>query len=457
MKKFLFAIFLLPLIFSPPGKAAPEGSDGRISARLDQIIRSYVDEKNFTGSVLVAQDDKILLNKGYGEANREWGAPNGPDTRFRIASVTKQFTAAAILVLADRGKLKLEDKISGYMPDAPPAWKDITIFHLLTHTSGISDLTRFENFGDIQPLPTTVAAIIASFRDKPLAFTPGERHEYSSSGYILLGYLIEQISKQTYDRFLQDAIFTPLGMKDSGYDSNATVMARRASGYTVTKAGVEHAEYVHMSLPYAAGALYSTTQDLLRWQRALYGGRLLSPQSLQRMTTAYKNDYALGLEVISKAGVQEISHNGHIQGFRSHLAHYPASRVNVIILGNLDGRANIPLMLDRLAKVAAGGSVVLHSELKEIPVAVSTLKKYEGSYRLMGEKYTLEVRGDKLWAGGTGRWSPWQQLKAESDVLFYFEKLKEVKVEIIRDDSGNAASIVMHNLGNAFPAPRWVE
>lgn len=456
MRKFLAVPILLALSVSPFGQAASDGSNAQTSARLDQIVRSYVDDKNFTGSVLVARGDQTLLNKGYGEANREWGVPNGPDTRFRIASITKQFTAAAILVLAERGKLKVDDKISSYLRDAPPAWKDITFFHLLTHSSGIPDLTRFANFREIQPVSTTAATSIASFRDKPLEFTPGERASYSSSGYILLGHLIEQISGQTYDRFLQEAIFTPLGMKDSGYDRNATVMARRASGYTMTKAGVENAEYVHMSLPYAAGGLYSTTQDLLRWQRALYGGKLLSPPSLKRMTSPYKDDQAFGLEVIKGAGGQEITHNGHIQGFRSFVGHYPGSGVNVIILGNLDGRANIPLMLDRMAKVAAGGAVVLHSELKEIPVAVSTLKQYEGTYRLMGEKFTLEVRGNKLWAGGSGRW-PWQQLKAQSNSVFFYEHLKDVSVEVIRDDAGRVSSIVMHNLGTPIPAPRWVD
>lgn len=450
LPSLVFASMFALLVCGSPASHAQD------LARLDQIVQSYVDDKNFTGTVLVARNDRVLLNKGYGHANREWAVPNGPDTKFRIASITKQFTAAAILLLAERGKLRIDDRISRYLPDAPGAWKDITVFHLLSHTSGIPDLTRFENFPDIQASPTTAARSIASFRDKPLEFAPGERFSYSSSGYILLGYLIEQLSGQSYDRFLQEAIFTPLGMKDSGYDRNATVMERRASGYTVTKAGVEHAEYVDMSLPYAAGALYSTTQDLLRWQRALYGGKLLSPASLKTMTTAYKDDNALGLEVMNRGGVQEISHTGHIQGFRSFLGRYPATGIDVVILGNLDGRVGTGLLQDRLAKVAAGGTVVLHSELKEVPVAVSTLKKYEGTYRLMGEKYALELRGDKLWAGGSGRWA-WRQLKAQSESVFFYENLKDVSVEVLRDGAGNATSLVMHNMGNAFPAPRWVD
>ncbi|MEW6762034.1 MAG: serine hydrolase [Pseudomonadota bacterium] len=450
LKSFVYASLSMMLVCASPASRAQD------VARLDQIVRSYVDDRNFTGAVLVARDDKVLLNKGYGHANREWSIPNGPDTRFRIASITKQFTAAAILLLAERGKLRIDDKISVYLPDSPATWKDITVFHLLTHTSGIPDLTRFENFPDIQAIPTTAARSIASFRDEPLEFAPGERFSYSSSGYILLGHLIEQLSGQPYDRFLQEAIFTPLGMKDSGYDRNATVLARRASGYTVTKAGVENAEYVDMSMPYAAGALYSTTQDLLRWQRALHGGKLLSSQSLKTMTTVYKDENALGLEVVDRAGVREISHTGHIQGFRSFIGRYPATGVDVIILGNLDGRVGAPLMEGRLAKVAAGGTVVLHSELKEVPVPVSTLKKYEGTYRLMGEKYAMEVRDGKLWAGGGGRW-PWQQLKAQSETMFFYERLKDVSVEVLRDGSGKATSIVMHNLGNAFPAPRWVD
>ncbi|MGI4719831.1 MAG: serine hydrolase domain-containing protein [Janthinobacterium lividum] len=456
MKTFPITLVFLASLLSSLVRAAPAGSDAHIAARLDQIVRSHVADRDFTGSVLVARDGKVLLSKGYGEANREWAAPNAPDTRFRIASVTKQFTAAAILLLAERGKLALDDRIASHLSDAPPAWKDITIFHLLTHTSGIPDLTRFPNFEEIQAAPTTPAKSIASFRDKPLEFVPGERFGYSSSGYILLGQLIENIGGQSYERFVQDAIFTPLGMKDSGYDRNAAVMPRRASGYTVTKAGLEHADYVDMSLPYAAGALYSTTEDLLRWQRALHGGTFLSPPSLKTMTTAYKGDHGLGLDVVNRAGVQEISHGGHIQGFRSFVGRYPASRVDVIVLANLDGRANIATMPDKLATVAAGGAVVLHSELREVPVAVSTLKKYEGAYRLMGAKYALEVRDGKLWAGGAGRW-PWQQLKAASDSLFYYENLREVTVEVIRDDAGNAASIVMHNMGQLHPAPRWVE
>ncbi len=452
MNRFFIALFPLALFLSPPGHAAPQAS----TARLDQIVQSWVDDKLFTGSVLVARGDEILLSKGYGEANREWAIPNGSETKFRIASVSKQFTAAAILLLAERGKLSIDDRISSHMPNAPVAWKDITIFHLLTHSSGIPDLTLFPNFRDIQALSTTPAKSIAGFRDKPLEFVPGERSRYSSSGYILLGYLIEKISGQTYDRFLQEAIFTPLGMTDTGIDRNAAVLARRASGYTMTKTGIEQAEYVHMSLPFAAGALYSTTQDLLRWQRALHGGKLLSPHSLKAMTTVYKNDQALGLERTVRAGVEEISHGGHIQGFRSFVGHYPESRVDVIILGNLDGRAHFSVMPDKLARVAAGGTVVLHSELKEIPVPVSTLKQYEGSYRLMGDKYTMEVRGDKLWAGGTGRW-PWQQLKAASSSVFFYEHLKDVSVEVVRDKAGNAASIVMHNLGTTYPAPRWVD
>lgn len=450
LKSFVFTSLSVMLVCASPASHAQD------VARLDQIVRSYVDDRNFTGAVLVARDDKVLLSKGYGHANREWGIPNAPDTKYRIASITKQFTAAAVLLLAERGKLKIDDRISAYMPDSPAAWKDITVFHLLTHTSGIPDLTRFDNFPEIQAIPTTAARSIASFRDKPLEFAPGERFSYSSSGYILLGHLIEQLSGQSYERFLQEAIFTPLGMKDTGYDRNATVLERRASGYTVTKAGVENAEYVDMSLPYAAGALYSTTQDLLRWQRALYGGKLLSPQSLTTMTTVYKDENALGLEVLDRAGVREISHTGHIQGFRSFIGRYPATGVDVIILGNLDGRPGAALMEGRLAKVAAGGSVVLHSELKEVPVPVSTLKKYEGTYRLMGEKYVLEVRDGKLWAGGDGRWR-WQQLKAQSESMFFYERLKDVSVEVLRDDSGKATSIVMHNLGNEFPAPRWVD
>ena len=201
------------------------------AARMDQIVQSYVADHRFMGSVLVARGSEVLLSKGYGFANLEWDIPNAPNTKLRVGSITKQFTAASILLLEERGKLKVSDQVKTYMADAPAAWDKVTIFHLLTHTAGIPDFTEFSDFRKTEPFASTPEQLVARFRDKPLEFEPGERMKYDNSGYVLLSYLIEKIAGETYEKFVRDNIFAPLSMKDTGYDSNSAIIPRRASGY----------------------------------------------------------------------------------------------------------------------------------------------------------------------------------------------------------------------------------
>ena len=347
--------------------------------RMEQIIQSYVPGK-FMGTVLVAQDGKVLLDKGYGFANLEWDVPNTPTTKFRLGSITKQFTAASILLLEERGKLKVEDPVKKYMPNAPAAWDKITIFHLLTHTSGIPSFTGFSDYESHETQAMTPGKLVEWFRDKPLEFEPGTKWNYSNSGYVLLGYLIEKISGQSYSDFVQQNIFTPLGMKDSGYDSNSAIIAHRAAGYTPGKSGPINAGFVHMSIPFSAGALYSTTEDLLRWEQGLFGGKLLKPDSLTKMTTPFKQDYAFGLGVSTQNGHKMIAHDGGIQGFNTSLAYFPDDKLVVAVLANLNGPAG--QMAGNLAKVALGEKVVLPTERKEITVSPEILKQYVGTYEL---------------------------------------------------------------------------
>src|SRR6516164_7420559 len=249
------------LIVIPAAGCVGQSKNNVDVGRMEQIVQSYVPQQ-FMGSVLVAEDGKILLDKGYGFANLEWQVPNTPTTKFRLGSITKQFTAASILLLEERGKLKVEDPVKKYMQDAPAAWDKITIFHLLTHTSGIPSFTGFPDYRKLEPFATTAAELVARFRDKPLDFQPGEKWSYSNSGYVLLGYLIEKISGESYDKFVRENIFTPLGMKDSGYDSNSAIIPHRASGYVSKGDHFEHAGFINMTVPHGAGALYSTSEDL---------------------------------------------------------------------------------------------------------------------------------------------------------------------------------------------------
>ena len=326
----LIRALLIVLITAAPGL-------GQDVARMEELVRSLTPNNRFMGAVLVARGDSVLLNKGYGSANLEWEIPNSPATKFRIGSVTKQFTAAAILLLEERGRLSVDDLVARHIPDAPPAWAKVTIFHLLTHTSGIPNFTSFPDYQSTMSIAVTTERLVARFRDKPLEFEPGERMTYSNSGYALLGYLIEKISGQTYAQFLQDNIFKPLGMSGSGYDSNSVVIPQRADGYSPGPNGPVHAAFLHMSIPHGAGALYSTTEDLLRWNQALYGGKLLSAASLKKMTTPFKNNYAFGLSVYASG--TRYGHNGGINGFNSFLAYFPENRVTVVVLANVNGPA----------------------------------------------------------------------------------------------------------------------
>ncbi len=214
----------------------------------------------------------------------------------------------------------------------------LPFFDLLTHTSGIPNFTSFPEYRKKKYTPHTPKQIVGLFRDRRLDFTPGKSWRYSNSGYILLGYLLEKVSGDTYQDFLQKNIFDPLGMKDSGYDSNSAIILRRASGYSPRRGSLINTDYVDMSIPFSAGALYSTTEDLLRWVRGLFGGELLSKESLSKMITPYKSNYALGLMISKTNGRWVIQHGGGIEGFNTQLAYYPGDKLTVAVLSNVNGR-----------------------------------------------------------------------------------------------------------------------
>ena len=415
------------------------------TARMEQVVQSYVSAKQFMGSVLVARDGKVLLSHGYGSANLEWEIPNSPTTKFRLGSITKQFTATCILLLEERGKLKIDDPVKKYMPDAPAAWDKITIYHLLTHTSGIPSFTGFPDYRATEAIATTPEQLAARFRDKPLEFQPGEKWNYSNSGYVLLGYLIEKISGQSYGEFVQKNIFDPLGMKDSGYDSNVAIIPHRADGYTPKPKGIEHAGYIDMSIPFSAGALYSTTEDLLLWEQGLFGGKLLSAASLQKMTTPFKNDYAFGLGVRNDKGLKVIDHGGGIEGFNTQLGYYPDDKLVVAVLGNLNGGAPSAIAA-KLASVAHGEKVVLPAERKEIALSPKILATYVGTYEMTPNfKFVVTLEGDQLITQVTGQ--PKVPIFPESETMF-FPKVVDAEIEFVKDDKGEVTGMILHQAGH---------
>lgn len=420
-------------------------------ARMEQVIQSYVSGHQFMGSVLVARNGSVMLSKGYGSANLEWGIPNSPTTKFRLGSLTKQFTAAAILLLEERGKLSVNDTVKKCIPDAPAAWDKVTIFHLLTHTSGIPSFTSFPDYGPTEAIPTTPEKLVARFRDKPLEFQPGEKFNYSNSGYVLLGYVIEKISGQSYASFVEQNIFGPLGMKDSGTDSNAAIIPNRASGYEPDPKGPKNAGFVHMSIPYAAGALYSTTGDLLRWEQGLFGGKLLKPESLKKMTTPFKGDYAFGLGVHSVNSHKVIDHGGGIEGFNTHLSYYPEDKVVVAVLGNLNG-GGPSAIAGKLGALAHGEKVLLPNERKEVAVSSKILAEYAGTY-VMSPTFNLvmTVEDGQLMTQATGQMK--LPLFAESETMFFL-KVVDAQVEFFRNEKGEVSHAVLHQGGRDQKAVR---
>ncbi len=419
---------------------------------MDQIVQSYVADKKFMGTALVARGNEVLFSKGYGSANLEWNIPNAPNTKFRLGSITKQFTAACILLLEERGKLSTDDPVKKYMPDAPAAWDKVTIFHLLTHTSGIPSFTGFPDYHSQEAVPNTPEKLVARFRDKPLEFQPGEKWSYSNSGYVLLGYLIEKVSGQPYEKFVQQNIFGPLGMKDSGYDSNSAVIPHRASGYANGKGGPENAGYIDMTIPFSAGALYSTTDDLLRWEQGLFGGKVLSQASLTKMTTPFKHDYACGVGVHSMNGHRVIDHGGGIEGFNTFLAYSPDDKLTVIALSNLESHAPEEIVA-HLAAVARGEKVELTSEKKEVSVASAVLAGYVGTYELGPNiNMMITVENGQLISQVSGQRKV--PLFAESDTKF-FPKVVDAEIEFGKDDKG--PYLILHQGGRDTKAPRTSE
>ena len=312
--------------------AAPQRADWNF--KVSQYMDRLVVEGQFSGAILIAQEADVLFSKGYGLANREHGVPNSVNTKFRLGSLTKQFTAMCVLILQEEGKLAVQDSISKYVSTCPDAWKPITIHQLLNHTSGIPGFTEFPDNEQFERLTANVTDTVKRFRDKPLEFPPGTRFKYSNSGYVLLGHIIENISGKSYESFIRERIFAPLRMENSGYDHPWTILKHRAAGYARKDGVLVNCVHFEMDTPHAAGALYSTVEDLLLWDQALYGTRMVSKKSLDAMFTNEKYGYAYGWNIRQRFGRKCAEHGGGISDFSTFIERYPAEKVVVVLLSN---------------------------------------------------------------------------------------------------------------------------
>jgi CubicO group peptidase (beta-lactamase class C family) len=429
-----------------------------LAPKAEEIINAYVKQKKFNGSVLVAKGGKVVLNKGYGMASFELDVPNTPQTKFRLGSITKQFTAMAIAQLQERGLLNVEDPITKYLPDYPKETGDkVTVYHLLTHSSGIPSITNGADYRQIKMNRFSGEKLVAWLKGKPLEFAPGENYKYNNSGYILLGYIIEKISGKPYEQFVQENIFTPLGMKDTGFDRYHTVIKNRAAGYTVKGKELENSEYIDMTVPGGAGAMYSTVEDLYAWDRALYTEKLVKKATLEKVFTPYKSNYAWGWFVNEQFNRKRVNHGGGIEGFNTIIVRFINDDVCIIALSNTVP-ATLGQMSERLAALLFGEKYELPQEevpqaaRKEIKVDPKIFDAYVGEYQL-APNFTMTVtkEGDQLMVLPTGQSK--SQIFPESETKF-FSKVVNAQIVFNKNDKGVVEQLTLYQNGREVPGKK---
>ncbi len=324
----------------PAPTVTPEMVSGSLGKQLDDYF--VEDNPLFSGSVLVAEAGDILLARGYNYANWELKVPNSSQTKFRISSITKPITATLIMMLSEQDLIELDDQLCTLLPNCPAQWRIITIRNLLNHTSGIPEYTTLLGAGEVSRDPHNVAGLIDMFRDEPLNFSPGESYEYSNSNYILLGAVIEQVAQDRYGAFLQQVLLDPLDMKNSGLDSQSEILADRASGYQIQGTWLVNAPYLDMTNAYATAGMYSTVEDLYRWDQALYTDQLLTQESVESMFTpnfgvdGSGGEYGLGWQISEYQGHRKVGHTGGINGFHTYIGRYIDDQVTIIVLSNIE-------------------------------------------------------------------------------------------------------------------------
>ena len=322
----------------------------RFGKRLDKYLSDIQKKGQFSGSAIVTKGDDVLLSKGYGLADVEHGIANTPKTHFRIGSITKQFTAMGIMTLQEHGKLSVTDTVGKHLSDVPKAWEELTIHQLLTHTSGIMHSWALPGFAKTMAVPATIDQVLERYHDQPLLFTPGEDLRYSGVGYFLLAKLIEETSGKPYGAFMKEAVFEPLGMRDTGADGPDVVLKRRAKGYIFKNDKLRNAPPIHIPILAGGGDLYSTVEDMARWDRGLREKRLISAAGYNAMYQPVLKDYAYGWNVSKKGGRRVLQHGGSVPGFTSFILRFPDEELCIVVLTN-SRKIKVGKIADRLAEI----------------------------------------------------------------------------------------------------------
>lgn len=426
--------------FSNFGQLQVVAQSGTESAAYEAILAQEFGTYQSGATAIVTKNGEILYRGAIGMADIASGVKASPEHVFRIGSITKQFTAVAILQLEEQGRLSVSDAITNYIPDYPTQGHHITIEHLLTHTSGIKHYTGMSEFSHVAGKDLTPMEIVSVFKDHPMEFEPGEKFYYNNYGYTLLGVIIEKVSGMSFADYIQQNIFEPLGMSHSCYGDDKSLLSMRAAGYQQKNGAYADADFLNMTLPYAAGALLSNIDDLYKWNQALHTNKILSQKSLQKAMTAYTlNDgtttaygYGWKLGEIYKQPV--IEHDGVIQGFLSAAMYLPTEKVFVAVFSNCECK-DPWVAANKMAAYAIGELPDLASKNdKQVD-----LSQYTGVYEISNDRIQkVTAEGQQLYVTYTGGQRHEVYPNANrADQFFYEDGL--MGIHFIRDEAGNVA------------------
>lgn len=446
----ILAAVLIAVVTAVSCKMDPE----QIRKQMDDYLFQARVAWKFNGAVLVAYDGNVILSEGYGMADREMGSPNSADTKFYIGSITKQFTAAAILQLRERGMLTLDDPISAHLSDFPPSIGDrVTIRHLLTHTSGLPNHTDIPEVYISREEPVTETELYAIIKSLELEFEPGEEFMYSNSGYFILGEIIENVSGVSYEAYLHGHILEPAGMHSTGYARREAAVPDRATGYTVTKDfELMLAPYVDFTLLHSAGALYSTVGDMLRWDQALYSDSILSRESREMMFTPHSENYGFGWFIETDFGRKHLFHGGFLDGFNCTISRWPEDRLLIVVFSNED-EAPVQKIAISLAAMAFDKPYDFPETKEPGEIDIGLLTEYVGMYRVNDELYRVVVEENgKLYDRIRGH-NP-IQLIPESRDTFFMASDHSMTVVFSRNDDGVVDSQYVYDRTTFVPAGR---
>lgn len=448
---FSWASRLAACVLVLPHLILPHLGLAQTAEQARQVVHFYAKQDAFSGNVVVFRDGKILINESYGLANAERRLPLTAATRFAIASVTKQFTAASILVLQEQGLLHTNDKLSRYYPEAPAAWKDVTLRQLLQHTSGIPDSVRVFGTSGTDRSQQTPQEVVKSVASLPMLFPPGSHTAYNNTAYLVLGLVIERVSGVDYAEFLRSHLFKPLGMLNTGLGSTAGVIENRAVGYRHIAGGAQKAGPVPYTVLFSAGGLYSTGEDLSRWLIGLHGGRVLKPASYAEMMEADADGFGYGTEVSTQFGQRDTGKDGLLPGFIANTEYFPVTRTGIIVLSNQTAGKSSPgthAICSDLMQLSGDEHAMVRSLGGERKIEAKVVQAYAGVYRSSENAGDATLRIDL--SDGHLRLTPKDKntstLMAQSDTRFYMKEW-DGAAEFHRDEHG-VLSLDVFNLGN---------